>query len=154
MIFIDLEQIGKVFLIHFVKSTTRLWRTKKNDDEEQRRTKSSTMVRPLVFNLQEGDEKQIQWWRTEKQEEDSEKNNKQKKIEILIWGHLGNLWTPTEFFFKTWLLTIKVLYVVKNEFSMFRVVIFSNFHLRALVCFCLFCLFLVLHMHQCKFRGV
>ena len=109
------------------KSTTRLWRTKKNDDEEQRRTKSSTMVRPLVFNLQEGDKEQIQWWRTEKQEEDNEKN-KQKKIEILIWGHLGNLWTPTDFFFRTWLLTIKISYVVKNEFPMFRVVIFSNFH--------------------------
>ena len=59
MIFIDLEQIGKVFLIHFVKSITRLRGTEKNDDEEQRRTKSSTMVRPLVFDLQEGDEEQI-----------------------------------------------------------------------------------------------
>ena len=45
--------------------------------------------------------------------------NKQNKVEILIWGYLGNLWTPIEFFFKTWLLTIKVSYVVKNEFPIF-----------------------------------
>ena len=62
------------------------------------------------------------------EEEGEKEKNKQNKIEILIWGHLGNLWTPTEFFFKTWLLTIKVSYVVKNEFPIVRVVIFSNFH--------------------------
>ena len=61
------------------------------------------------------------------EEEGEKEKNKQNKIEILIWGHLGNLWTPTEFFFKTWLLTIKVSYVVKNEFPMFRVVIFGHF---------------------------
>ena len=59
MIFFDLEQIEKVFLIHFVKSTTRLRGTEKNDDEGQRRMKSSTIVRPLVFDLQKGDEEQI-----------------------------------------------------------------------------------------------
>ena len=67
--------------------------------------------------------------KTVNSEEKGEKQkNKQNNIQILIWGHLGNLWTPNEFFFKTWLLTIKVMHVVKKEFPIIRVAIFDNFH--------------------------
>ena len=62
--------------------------------------------------------------RVERDRGDRELRREKERVFLgmsFIWGHSGN-------FTKTWLLIIKISFVVTNKISMFYVVIFSNFH--------------------------